>query len=228
MLILCALCAPAANALTFNEVELVCPVDGEKFTATLAGSGTTFGRYLDLKPYGPTAAPWPLAKCPTSGFVMYKQKFSDDEISQFRKYVASGEYKALKDANTNYYLAAKLRASQGEKPPQIAYTLLQATWEAKSFPQYQQYATEALDAYKAAVADTTTDPKQWVHNQFVAGELERRLGRLDDSKARFKSLADREEAKTGMFPVILDLQLQLIEAKNTQPQQIPRRNDAKK
>jgi len=217
-----------ASALTFRNVELVCPIDGENFKTTLAGSGTSFGQYLDLKPFGPSIAPWPLAKCPSSGFVMYKQKFSDNEIARLRKYVASDEYKALKNAHSNYYLTVRLRTRLGEKSPQLAYTLLQATWEAKSRSQYEQYASEALEAYKAALEDGSVDPKQWLNNQFVAGELERRLARFDDAKTRFLAVADREEVKAGIHREILELQLQLIEAMDNRPRMIPQKRDAKK
>jgi hypothetical protein len=219
---------PFANALTFMEMELVCPVDGERFKTTLARSGTSVGQFLDLKPFGPTIAPWPLAKCPASGFVMYKQQFPEDEIARFREYVVSDEYKALVAVHTNYYLTARLRAHLGEKPSQLAYILLQATWEAKSPAQYQQYAAEALEAYKASLAEGSLDSKQSLNSQFVAGELERRLGRFDDAKARFLAVAGHEEAKSEVFQQIVELQLQLIEAKNTSPRMISRKSDAKK
>jgi len=228
LLALCLGAAPIASALKFYEEELVCPIDGEKFKATLAASGTSFGSFLDLKPFGPIAAPWPLAKCPSSGFVMYKEKFSDAEIAQLREYVLSEKYIELKSSNTNYYLAARLRAHLGEKPSQLTDTLLQSTWEAEHGPQYKQYASEALDAYKQALVEEPANSKRWITNQFIAGELERRLERFEDAKRRFLMLAKREEVKSGILADILELQLQLVEAKDNQPQMIPQKKDAKK
>jgi len=43
----------------------------------LDGSGTQFGRRLDLKPLGPTAAPWTVAVCPTDHFVFFKMAASE-------------------------------------------------------------------------------------------------------------------------------------------------------
>ena len=226
-LMFCLGVAPITSALTFQEKELTCPIDGEKFKATLAASGTMFGRFLDLKPFGPIAAPWPLAKCPSSGFIIYKDKFSDDELVQLRKYVFSDEYKKLSGLHTNYYLAARLRAHLGEKSSQLTDTLLQATWEAKSRSQYEQYASEALDAYKQILKEENDESEKWLNNQLIAGELERRLERFDDAKERFVNLAKHEKAKAEIYAEILAFQIQLIEARDSQPHMIPEKQDAK-
>lgn len=217
-----------ASALTFREREFTCPIDGEKFRTSLAASGTSYGRFLDLKPFGPTAAPWPLAKCPSTGFVLYKETFSEGEIARLREYVGSDEYKGLKSDHSSYYLAAKLRTHLGEKPNQLAYMLLQATWEAKSGEQYRQYAAAALEAYKLALAEPYADQQRWISDQLVAGELERRLEQFDSSKSRFVSLAERDELKTGVLRDIVELQLQLIEAKDSSSKMIPQRSAEKK
>ena len=228
LLMFCLGVAPITSALTFQEEELTCPIDGENFKATLAASGTMFGRFLDFKPFGPIAAPWPLAKCPSSGFVMYKDKFSDDELAQLRKYVLSDEYKKLSSSHVNYYLAARLRAHLGEKSSRLANTLLQATWEAKSQSQYEQYASEALDAYKQVLKEENGESENWFNNQLIAGELERRLGRFEDAKQRFMNLAKHEKAKAEICAAILALQMQLIEARDSQPHMIPEKQNAEK
>jgi len=68
-----------------------------------------------------------------------------------------------------------------------------------------------------------TNSERWIAVQFVAGELERRLERFEDAKKRFLMLAKREEVKSGILADILELQLQLIEAKDNQPQMIPQK-----
>jgi Uncharacterized protein conserved in bacteria (DUF2225) len=213
---------PAAKALTYLPTEYVCPIDGEKFRTTMAVSGTRLGQYLDLRPYGSIASPWPLAKCPTSGFVIYKEEYSQVELSRLREYVASEDYKLRTNTDTNYYLSAKLRANLGESPAQLAFVFLQATWEARSIVQYEKYALDALDAYKAAIAEATVGSNQWLTNQFVAGELERRLARPEDAKRRFLRLAEREEVKEGVYRKILDLQLKLLSVGHNGPELIPK------
>jgi hypothetical protein len=85
--------APMASAQRLQEKEMTCPIGGESFKVTTIGSsGTMFDRSLDLKPIGLTAVSWPLVKCPSNGFVMYQQKFSDDELALKEETDASGPW----------------------------------------------------------------------------------------------------------------------------------------
>src|SRR5690606_5477690 len=78
-----------AHAMTVMDVDFTCPVGGEEFSTRMAGSGTAFGRNLDRRPFGPTPSPWPLAKCPGNGFVLYQREFSDAEIRKLTPLVES-------------------------------------------------------------------------------------------------------------------------------------------
>src|SRR5262245_6172517 len=77
----------ASNANTSVQVEMECPYDGTRFTATLQASGTSAGMRLDFRPVGAIASPSPLAVCPTNGFVFFKDKFSSDELEKLRPLV---------------------------------------------------------------------------------------------------------------------------------------------
>ena len=136
------LLAQPAYAHTVRDVDFVCPLDGEEFTQRISASGTSYGRMLDLKPYGPIAAPWSLPVCPTSGFVMYRPRFSAEEVGKLKPYVDSYEYWSMRRTETTYYLAAKLQEVLGEPDETLAFTLLQATWQAESREQYERYARE--------------------------------------------------------------------------------------
>ncbi|MBP7370537.1 MAG: hypothetical protein KA902_03775, partial [Arenimonas sp.] len=116
------------QAMTEYKSDLICPIGGEKFEAVLAGSGTSFGNYLDLKPYGPTPAPWPIAKCPSNGFVIFKNSFTPTEREKLKSFVETEQYQLLQKKYSNYYLAAKLKENLGVAKREIAHTLLQATW----------------------------------------------------------------------------------------------------
>ncbi|MFP5391179.1 MAG: hypothetical protein ACLGI6_06485 [Gammaproteobacteria bacterium] len=197
-----------------------------------AMSGTQFGIFLDLKPYGPIAAPWPLAKCPANGFVLYKPKFSKAELAKLKPYVASAEYRTLGANHTDYYLAARLARVAGEPAVTIAQLLLRATWEAGpqedeqgkvkvDTQRYAQYAGEALDAFKAVLAQPADVPEQWQTDQLVALELERRLGRFEEAQARLDALAGRTEFASGTMHTIVELQRKLIAARDNQPKQVP-------
>ena len=75
-------------------------------------SGTAFGTALDLMQVGPIQSPWPLAVCPTNGFVFFKDKFDTKELERLRPIILSPEYQALK-GEAAYYRAAWIAAHTG-------------------------------------------------------------------------------------------------------------------
>jgi hypothetical protein len=217
--------------------ESVCPLDGQKFRSNggsesveenLGSYGShgrpldpyrVYGRSLDLRSNGATFSPWPLRQCPSNGFVVYKRAFSAGEVDRLRRYVSTAEYQALKGAHTRYYLAAKLRSHMGEKPADFRYTLLFATWEAGSnwedAKHYAKYATEALAAFKEALLKPPTNAEEWMRDQLIAGELERRLGRFEDATTRFRALSARKELQEQGLRDVVNAQLHLVGRKDS-------------
>lgn len=96
--------APAAIGRTSFESEKTCPYDGTKFRFIGQGSGTSFGQQLDLKPVGAIESPWPIAVCPTNGFVFFKDEFNSAELERLKPLILSAEYQATKE-ETPYYRA---------------------------------------------------------------------------------------------------------------------------
>ena len=211
----------SAHSSVIRATEMICPIDGEKFDAYLSLSHTIAGRYLDLKPYGAIAAPQPVAKCPTSGFLMWKENFTEVELTSLRDFLKTDTWHKLKGRHTDYYLIAKLQEHVGYSQSDVKFMLLQATWEAKSKYQYRLYATEALNAYNTALTEQYTDPERRLTDQFVAGELERRLRKFGKAQIRFASLENDPDIQSSRFREILELQLKLINAKNSRPHKIP-------
>jgi hypothetical protein len=210
-----------AHASVIRATDMICPIDGVKFEAYLSHSHTIAGRYLDLKPYGAVAAPQPVAKCPTSGFLVWKESFTEDELASLRDFLKTDTWHKLKERHTDYYLIAKLQEHVGYSQSHVRFTLLQATWETKSKYQYKLYATKALNAYNTALTEQYTVPERRLNDQFVAGELERRLRRFGHAQIRFTSLENDSDVEPSRFHAILDLQLKLINAKNSRPHKIP-------
>ena len=212
--------ATLVQAHTVFETDLVCPIGGQTFKAVLAGSGTSFGKFLDLKPYGPIAAPWPLAKCPDNGFVIFKETFTDAELERLTAFVASPAYREMKDVHSPYYLAAALQQEIGAAPERVAFTLLQATWEAGD-ERYHSYAAAALDAYVRLLDAAPGDDRQRLTHRLIAGELERRLGHFDAAARRFQALQD-EATLPPFIRSVIALQQKLIAARNASQQPMPR------
>jgi hypothetical protein len=221
-----------AHAMTTREVELTCPYDGKKFKFREQGSGTSFDKTLDLMPYGAIRSPWPIAVCPTNGFVFYKNKFEPAELKRLKPIVLSAEYQALKD-ETPYYRAAWITQRDGASNSSVGVLLLRATWEAaqselhrlyearpanapevdfKAFmaqgntsERYRRYATELLAKLDADIAEKPDS----VTPKILKGELLRRLGRFEEAEAHFKEMSDGLEA--GSTPArVVAFQRELI------------------
>lgn len=124
-----ALAATSVHAMTRSDVEMTCPYDGVKFIYSAQMSGTTFDRQLDGMLSGAIESPWPLASCPTNGFVFLKQKYADDELEKLRPLILSAEFQSIKE-ETPYYRAAWIMQRTDASHQDVSGFLLQATWEA--------------------------------------------------------------------------------------------------
>jgi hypothetical protein len=124
-----ALATISAHAMTRNVVEMTCPYDGVKFNFVAQMSGTSSDRLLDWMPFGAIESPWPLASCPTNGFVFLKAKYEDDELEKLRPLILSAEFQNIKN-ETPYYRAAWIMERTGASHEDVSRFLLQATWEA--------------------------------------------------------------------------------------------------
>lgn len=215
--VIVALAGPA-RARTPITVEMTCPYDGTSFQFNGQGSGTSAGQSLDFMLLGPIDSPWPLAVCPTNGFVFIKQTYEPDELERLRPIVLSPEYQALKD-ETPYYRAAWIMQRAGESRADISLYLLQATWEAGWQAMGERYkaqvaatppGTRAPDPDMRALfaagtlseryrryatellarlpADIAAASPRSAQFKMVQGELLRRLGRFDEAETYFKNL----------------------------------------
>jgi len=221
--------AVPAGAHTSGVVEQTCPLDGKTFKTELDMSGTTFGKQLDLKPVGATAAPWRIPVCPLDGFVLYQEKFSAEELADFKTYVASAEYSAwVKKQETSHYLLARLLEHRGEPEKRVAWFFLQATWQVDKDPaRYAEYAGEALARYAKLAASLPETDEQWSTAGLVAAELERRLGRFEEAQKRLRALAARPAFAEGFLRDLCNYELALVGKKDTAVHQMSEASPAK-
>ena len=219
--------ASAAGAMTLQTVEMTCPYDGTRFEFRVQGSGTSTGQSLDFMLMGAIRSPWPIAVCPTNGFVFAKEKYEPDELERLRPIVLSPDYQALKD-ETPYYRAAWIMERSGEPRTEVSLYLLQATWEAGWEALAERYNAKLREAppgarapdpdIRALLAEGTSSERYRRYatellarlpsdiaaasprsGQFklVQGELLRRLGRFDEADAYFKALEGGYDTGSG-------------------------------
>lgn len=202
-------------------VQRVCPIDGKTFTYKALDVKPSNRLYLDMK-RADSFYPWPHAKCPDNGFVIYKSDLSPAEIEKLRPFVLSDEYRALSAAHTTHYLEAVLRKRLGEPAYDVAWALVQASWEVASDPErYRQYAGEALATYDSIPMESLTNIRFRNLKRMMSGELARRLGKFDSARDRFLEMRDNAELSNPTYQRIIEYQLKLIRAKDSRPRPIP-------
>ncbi|WP_427852443.1 hypothetical protein [Stenotrophomonas acidaminiphila] len=218
--LLAALAAPAA-AMTFMKVDYVCPIGGERFSASTMGSGTSFGHFLDGRAHGAIQSPWPLVECPGNGFLLFREAFDKTELEALGTYVQSADYQRLRGTETSYWRLAQLLRVIGAPAAEQAGALQRASWQA-SPAQYPRYVAAASAAFARQCPDgQAARDGQWLYCQMLLGEWERRLSRFEPARARFNGLLPQVQALvTGpdrervarQFAAEIAQQLQLIDA----------------
>ncbi|QIO33097.1 hypothetical protein [Bradyrhizobium sp. 1(2017)] len=188
--------ALTAQAMTRSTVEMTCPYDGVKFTFNAQNSGTSFGKQLDGMPVGAIESPWPLASCPTNGFVFVKAKYEDDELERLRPLILSAEFQAIR-SEAPYYRASWIMERTGASHAEVSNLLLQATWEAGRTELGERIrantpgisAKDARDLVRHLMAEGTTGERYTRY----ASELLARLAAdvVDTTRSAEARVADR-------------------------------------
>lgn len=204
---------------------MTCPLCGHEFEAEMDMSGTQFGVRLDLKPLGPTAAPWRVAVCPRCHFVLFKDDMSDTEKKTLTGYVGSDEYKHLvAEGHSSYFLLAALIKHMKQRPFDVAYACLQASWqvESESPARYRAYIQEALGNLRASLDDKgVTDKDDHRTVLVLIGEVLRQVAHFDEARKHFESLAGEPAFKQQPYRTIVQYELDLIAAKDSSPKERP-------
>lgn len=163
-----------------------CPIGGKSFTHITTGSYSIWGYRPDGKPYGSWDFPLKLPKCPGNGLVLFDE-FGREELKRLEALVGSQEYRAIRDKETRYYLAAWLMERLGRPPVEVAWMVVQASWEADGSPEVKRrYQAEYIDRIRKL--EKTGDGTDWLlmHNRAVNGLRE--LERFDEARALLASL----------------------------------------
>ena len=222
------LAAPApAAAHTFMQSDFTCPLDGHKFAATVDGSGTRFGQRLDLKPLGPTPAPWRIPVCPRCGYVLYKktkQEMSAKERKLLPRYIRSKAYRRDARGESSYYRLGLIWEHLGSPPGAVAYAYLRASWQVERQPnRYRVYLERALKHYRAALGKGGYKKGGSVTTAFLVGEIERQLGRFGVAKVHFSKLQGLAAFNKEPFATMIPFELQLIKKRDSKPHAVPRK-----
>ena len=224
----CLAIAPTVQGSTIGKRSFQCPIDGEEFEATVAFSGTSFGQRLDFKKLGPIYQPWPVPTCPSNGFVMFKPKFSDEELSQLRPFILSNGYQLLRTDHTDHYLASRMSRRLEESPWAVTQLVLLATWEAeKGNPdKLGEYLAELPELLSEHLTTLEIGSEPWfVAQQLLANSL-RRLRHFEQAREQAEILhsAASLSEDTGLSAITSRL-LSIIDAKDSRPRGMTTEDD---
>jgi Uncharacterized protein conserved in bacteria (DUF2225) len=222
--VLLILISSSATAATDTEVEVTCPIDGTKFMFKPDPVGVQTGIQLDLKPIGFLIVPRKIPVCPNNHFVVYKNQFTDTEKEHLKQFVLSKEYQDLALDNPSYFLVAKIYEHLGESEWDIAYAYLEASWQVEEKPEkYKQYIELSLQHLNKFLSTGQKEgDKTRETAQLLTGELERRLERFEEAKARFRELSQLPIFKQRFYSEIIKYQIGLISAKDSGPHDLPK------
>lgn len=213
------------RAHTMEEEEFTCPLCENKFTQVMDMSGTEFGRRLDLKPEGATAAPWSIPRCTKCHFILFKggdgKSYTTDETSALRQFVETESYRSAAKVESTYYLLGLILIQRKEPSDAVGYAFLQASWEVDvdgvRCRRYLQIAAKHYDIFlgsaESGQRDTTTA-------QLLKGEFLRRLGHFAEAAKHFIALKSTPGFDKPVLQDIIVQQLKLVDERDSAPHSI--------
>jgi len=206
---------------TMAERDVKCPLCHTQFKTKVDVSGTRMGMRLDLKPLGPIAAPWSVPKCPNCHFIVYTNDLKDSEKKDLLKLINSDEYRNISKDNSTYFLLAKIYETVGMDDLEIAHTYLRASWQVENDgAKCPKYLEASYARFAAFLASSKEKSSKYIQAELVSGEIERRLGKFDQALSRFTRLQKQPEFAAQRLAAIIDLQLELINSKDSGPHEI--------
>lgn len=186
----CLMFAASAQAEVPVAMTMTCPVGGAKFDHVGYAAYSIYGARMDGKPSGSTSFPLRLAICP-NGFIVLKNEkdYTREEKRVYARIIARAEFKALAK-ETSYYRAFYIAREGGFTPPaDVAYLLLQATWEADTNPPLHWRYQEELIAYiDATLSNLGHDTLPYWYFQGYAANAERQTGQFDAALKRIEAI----------------------------------------
>jgi len=225
-LIVMLLCTTGlANAHTSSMVEKTCPLCEEVFKCELDMSGTQFGMRLDLKPLGPTAAPWRIPVCPKCHFVLYDDEIPAEEFVKCKEIVRSDAYKK-QSGRASYYLLGLLFEGLEKNPLDIAHIFLKASWQEESDEKKLKDDLEhSLHHFELFLKDQPKsdavlqkEDNAYVTAQLMKGEILRRMSHFDEAKSYLSGLLSFKPFQGGtLLGDIVRFEISLCDKKDSGP-----------
>ena len=204
-------------ASTGGEVDFTCPLCHEEFKYWVQFSYTTFGRNLDLKPFGAAVIPSPVPKCPNCHFVFNDKMFDDDELSKLKEHIEKENLFSINPNMPNYYYLAQEFEILQRKPENIAYMFLSAVWENKDKERNEELILNAIQYID--MIDNSSD--EYNNYQLIKLDLLRRTGLFEEALLLIDQIKEDEIFYKDYILQIIELQEKLVSENDINEHALP-------
>ena len=210
-----------------QPIEVECPLGGSNAKGWVILGSYHSGVGLDGKQYGAHVQPNPPPECPDNGFLVYKENFSESELTELRKYIFSEEYQSMwKNTAPAFYRLAKIYEYMGASITDHYYHYVIATWEFDHPPfgkKYSFYALEAIEALKKTIGimrSNLLSETQFVEVHYLLAELYRRVGDFENARKKLHWMKQTDYKKDFIHPHFIEYLDSLISQKDSEPHMI--------
>jgi hypothetical protein len=200
-----------------GEVEYTCPLCGAKFNYLAQFSYSTFGKNLDLRPWGAAIIPSPIPKCPNCNLVFDDRLFTEDEIGILKTKLQTNNIFENEPNMPNYYYLAKEYELLNKKLSNIIWFFLSSVWENRDENRKNILINVTIDYInKLPPTDDSFD-----NYQLVKLDLLRRSGQFIEANNLIEIIKQNKKFYQDFIVHIIDLQIELIKNKNQEEHRLP-------
>ncbi|MCL4500597.1 MAG: DUF2225 domain-containing protein [Deltaproteobacteria bacterium] len=180
----------AAGATTLSDHDFTCGFCGQTFKDKIIWSTNVMDRDAEFRPLamGLDPLPYYVHLCPHCGYANTSEevKLTDREKAEIGKFLTAyrQNHGAEPTPADKYEVLANIFIIRKLPSDKIAYAYQRAAWmadDANDQAAGRKFRTAALEYLTKALKDHETDPKVTPVLTYVAGELNRRLGRFDEA-----------------------------------------------
>ena len=202
---------------TISEEKFVCPICRNEFTSIIQMSYTTFGKNLDLKPWGAAIIPTPIPKCPQCNFVFKNEFFSLDEIAELKMYIDKQKINNIEKEYPNYYYLGEEMIVVSRSVDEIAWILLNSVWENNKRADFK-YLAESTIEYLDRVS---LDSEFYNTALVIKVDLQLRLNKMREAQETINIIKQNKGFYIDYIIKILEYQEVLINLNDLEEHNLP-------
>jgi hypothetical protein len=205
------------SASTGGEVEFTCPLCGTTFDYFVQFSYSTFGRNLDMRPWGAAIIPSPIPKCTNCKFIFSGNIFTEDEVEKLRISFQKNNIFENEPNMPNYYYLAREYEILKKDLDDIIWFFLSSVWENRD----EDKKTFLINVTVDYINKLPRTDGSFNDYQLVKLDLLRRSGQFTEANNLIEIIKKNKDYYKDFIVKIIDLQIELIEKRNQEEHRLP-------